>query len=428
MKLIKKIFHNFFLLKSNLIKLFIKILIITFCISKVVLANNNVSILKRLPTSIFATVNGEVISIYDLIQRSNLFSVSAKIPINKNFELRILPDLITGFIDQVIQSQEIEKAGIQIPENQIQQTIANIEKENNFKKGELETYLKENNTDIKILYNQIKANIGWMQLIANKFRIQVIIQDSEVDRIHKNLELNVGKDELFIEQIFLSFENKKENEILDKATNLYEQIIGGADFLNVAKQFSDSIAGKKGKIGWVSELDLDPKIVDQVKKLEINKVSKPIKGINGFYIFKIKQKRIIGEKIINKVSLFKIDLIEENDESISNLKKINDCKELEVFNEKNGTADSGPLGFINFNELPGNLKNEIKKLDKNQISKKIKSETNEFRVMVCDIQKIEPVIPSKFKIREVLISKKLDIIARQYMSELRQKSVIDIRI
>ena len=72
MRSIKKIFNTFFLLK-----IFFSI----FLFSKIILANNinetNLSILERLPTSIFATVNNDPISIYDLIQRSNLFSISA---------------------------------------------------------------------------------------------------------------------------------------------------------------------------------------------------------------------------------------------------------------------------------------------------------------------------------------------------------------
>jgi hypothetical protein len=48
--------------------------------------------------------------------------------------------------------------------------------------------------------------------------------------------------------------------------------------------------------------------------------------------------------------------------------------------------------------------------------------------MTCDIKKTKPIIPSKFKIRDMLTNKKLDTIAKQYMSELRSKALIDIRI
>ena len=105
MRLIKKIFDRFFLLK---------IFFIIVISPKIILANNisetNTAILERLPTSIFATINNEPISIYDLIQRSNLFSVSARIPIDENFKIKILPELISGYIDEMIQMQEIKKS------------------------------------------------------------------------------------------------------------------------------------------------------------------------------------------------------------------------------------------------------------------------------------------------------------------------------
>ena len=67
-------------------------------------------------------------------------------------------------------------------------------------------------------------------------------------------------------------------------------------------------------------------------------------------------------------------------------------------------------------------------MKKNEISKPIKFGNEEFQIMTCDIKKITPIIPSKFKITEILMNKKLDIIGRQFMSELRTKSIIDIRI
>jgi len=260
MRPIRKIFNKFFLLK---------IFFAIFIFSKIILANNmneeNVSILERLPTSIFATVNNEPISIYDLIQRSNLFSVSAKLPINEQFETNILPGLISGYIDEIIQRQEIKNMGITVSNEQIQSMVSAIEKDNGFKKGTLKNFLKENKTDIDILEKQIATSVGWRQLVSSKFRTQIVIQDSEIETILKKIKSSIGKDEFLIEQIFLSFENKNENEILNNINNLYTQIINGGDFISIAKQFSDSFGGKVGKVGWMPEVDLDQKIVNEVK-------------------------------------------------------------------------------------------------------------------------------------------------------------------
>ena len=203
MRLLKKIFFKFFLLK---------IVFILFFYSKIIFANNanetNLPILERLPTSIFATVNNEPISIYDLIQRANLFSISAKIPINEDFTTKILPDLISGYIDEVIQIQEIKKENVLVQDDQVQNLVDGIEKENGFKKGELKKFLKENKTEISILEKQLWANLGWRQLVANKFRQKIIVQESEVEVIHNKLKTDIGKDEFNVEQIFISFETK----------------------------------------------------------------------------------------------------------------------------------------------------------------------------------------------------------------------------
>ena len=423
MRLIKKIFHNFFLLKFVLISLFF---------SKIILANNaddsNLPILKRLPTSIFATINGDPMSIFDLIQRSNLFSISAKIPIDENFEIKILPDLISGYIDEIIQMQEIKKENILVADDQVQQTISKIEKGNQYQKGELKKILKENKTNISILEKQIIASIGWKQLIANKFRTQVIIQDSEIDLLHEQLISSIGKEEFFIEQIFISFENKDEIEVKNKISNLHNQVLSGGNFLSIAKQFSESFAGKTGNIGWVSELDLDKTILSKIKKLEIKKPSEPLRGENGYFIIKVLNKRIIGEEKISQVSLFKFKLLNKNTKTLSTLNKINNCDELKEFSKKYGSVDSGSLGNLNFDELSINLKNEIKKTNKNGLTKPIDFGNEKFQIMVCDIKKTKPIVPSKFKIMEILMSKKLDTIAKQYMSELRSKAIIDIRI
>lgn len=423
MRLLKKIFFKFFLLK---------IVFILFFHPKIIFANNanetNLPILERLPTSIFATVNNEPISIYDLIQRANLFSISAKIPINEDFTTKILPDLISGYIDEVIQIQEIKKENVLVQDDQVQNLVDGIEKENGFKKGELKNFLKENKTEISILEKQLWANLGWRQLVANKFRQKIIVQESEVEVIHNKLKTDIGKDEFNVEQIFISFENKKENDVFNTINNLYKQLIGGGDFLSIAKQFSDSYGGKIGKMGWVPESDFDDKIVNDIKKLEINNFSKPIKGENGYFIIKLLNKRIIGQETISDVSLFRIELIEKDDEVYQLLNNIGNCDELEEFAKTYGSTDSGSLGSFKYIELSNQLKSEVQKLNKNEISAPIKYDAGEFHIMICDINKAKPIIPSKFKIQDILINQKLEVLARQYMSELRTKAIIDIRI
>ena len=215
---------------------------------------------------------------------------------------------------------------------------------------------------------------------------------------------------------------------MNNIRNLHKQVVSGGDFISISKQFSDSFGGKVGNIGWISELDLDPKIVNEVKKIEIKKLSQPLKGDNGYFIIKVIDKKVTGDELIGEVSLYKFELIEKNEEINLLLKKIKNCDELVEFSNKYATTDSGSLGKLKFNELPSNIRSVVKKMNKNEISDVLETESENFQLMLCDVKKTKTIIPSKFKITEILMNKKLDTIARQYMSELRTKAIIDVRI
>ena len=54
----------------------------------------------------------------------------------------------------------------------------------------------------------------------------------------------------------------------------------------------------------MTETDLDINIYNKIKEMKIDEISEPIEGVKGYYLIRIKERRVIGEEMINKVSLF----------------------------------------------------------------------------------------------------------------------------
>ena len=80
---------------------------------------------------------------------------------------------------------------------------------------------------------------------------------------------------------------------LSLADSLYNLIAAGADFGELAKQFSDdeTSSGEGGELGWYGADDLLPGFKDALVGLEVNQVSKPVNSDFGYHIVKLEDRR-----------------------------------------------------------------------------------------------------------------------------------------
>ncbi len=79
----------------------------------------------------------------------------------------------------------------------------------------------------------------------------------------------------------------------DLADTLYHQLLGGADFGELAKKFSTDEESKKlgGELGWYPVAQMSPEFREGVKDLQIGNVSPPLESQFGVHILKVLDKR-----------------------------------------------------------------------------------------------------------------------------------------
>ena len=137
-----------------------------------------------------------------------------------------------------------------------------------------------------LIKKKISIEVMWNQLIFKKFNQSVKINKE----IIKNTLLTKDKqNEYLLSEIFFTI---NENEILDKKTNLLENEINDKGFSQTALIYSVSnTANKGGKLGWVKETIMSPKIKKIIKQIKINNYTKPIVLPGGFLILKIEDIR-----------------------------------------------------------------------------------------------------------------------------------------
>ncbi len=120
------------------------------------------------------------------------------------------------------------------------------------------------------------------------------------------------------------------------ALEVKKKLEGGADFAEVAKEFSTEPAAKEsgGDLGWFGYDKMVPEFWTGAYDLELNTISEPVKSKHGFHVIEVTEKRKAEKELAtkdNKESIKKDMLITKADpstiiEKVSKLMKDADVK------------------------------------------------------------------------------------------------------
>ncbi len=163
---------------------------------------------------------------------------------------------------------------------------------------EFELYLISNGIDLDLVKYKINIESNWNQLIFEKFKDQLSINENEIrkklkkdisDKKYSNYEYNLSQ---------IIFEVKS-NETFEKKYEIILNSIKNQGFKNTSNLFSIAENAKTGgNLGWVNKTQLSNKILKSIINLNNGEISKPIQISNGFLILTINNKRK-KEKIID---------------------------------------------------------------------------------------------------------------------------------
>ena len=271
----------------NKLKIFF-ILIVLFNINKQIHAN---------VIEIKVKIQNEIITNLDIEnEKRYLFFLNPRL---QELEITKIDNIAKeSLITEIIKTKELEKF-FNFNENK---KLINIVEKNLFlkknikNKDEFLNILKKINLDYETIKIKLYIEALWNQFIFQKYSENVIINKNQ---LKNNILDQINKEEkkfsYNLSEIF--FEESIDSNFDQKFSKINESIkeIG---FENTANIYSTSNTSKKGGlIGWVNELQLSSKIRDQIKILDVNEITKPIKLNNGFILIKLNNKKEFNQKI-----------------------------------------------------------------------------------------------------------------------------------
>jgi peptidyl-prolyl cis-trans isomerase SurA len=203
-------------------------------------------------------------------------------------------EVLEQFITEKLLEAEARESGIKVTEQDVSQYIDEIKKRNRLSDDELKTVLSREGQTLESYRASVKSELEKSEILNRQVRNKVNITNDDVERYYK---LNANKfrseDRVRLRHILLALpQNATPEEVqaaTEKAMDLYKRIVAGADFAELAREYSQG-AGQAdgGDIGWVSRGKLISGI-EQVAfdKLSVGQVSTPFQTSMGVHIVKL---------------------------------------------------------------------------------------------------------------------------------------------
>tara|TARA_Y100001970_G_scaffold147657_1_gene181259 strand:- start:607 stop:1848 length:1242 start_codon:yes stop_codon:yes gene_type:complete len=382
--------------------------------------------------AISAIVNDEVISRYDVQQRVQLIvSTSGIKPTQENIS-RLEAQALRSLVNEKIQLQEAEKLDVPSSEQEVGLMLERIASGSQMSGEEILELINSQGVRPDTLLNQIKAELLWNKIVRGRYGSYVNVNDDEVSIVYDRTIESIGRDQFEISEIFLGYEDSKEEDEANMLANrLVEQLRAGASFSAVAQQFSESsTSGQGGYIGWVTEGQLDNKIIDALKKLDKNGISNPVNSTSGYYIIRLNDITKAGGKnpLRNQYDLVSIIFSKENIQDANNFaKEFVSCKRIEGLTEKYDEKEVNYIGQRTLGELPKDLHQELLNKDAGETLNIREIGDNLNLILICDRKDDIGLQVSRESIEDNIYSQKIGMMSRRYLRDLRRDAVIEYR-
>jgi peptidyl-prolyl cis-trans isomerase SurA len=392
---------------------------------------------------IVAVVSGDVITSADVENRARLFALSTGLPTTDDVIDRLRNQIANQLVDEKLRLQEAQRRKIVVPDKQIAGAIREIEERNSMPEGGLRQKLAALGVSVRTLYDQIRVQLAWTQVLRDQLAEKLNISEADVDEQARLHEKQMGKPEYRVGEIFIPVDDPINSA---DAQRFAETVIGelrsGAAFASVAAQFSQTQSALEGgEMGWVQPDQLDPQVAHLVVEMPVGAVSNPVKVPGGFSIVTLQAKREVGRELGTFITLRQIFLpftetldaqnpTEQQRQALDKARgyagSVKGCAQMEQVakaNPSNRPTDPGEIKIETVN--PAAFRDLLTKLPVGETSQPLVASDGIAVIVVCSREQKNTATLTKEDIRRRLISERVDLASRQLMRDLRRKATID---
>ncbi|HDK5213878.1 peptidylprolyl isomerase SurA [Salmonella enterica] len=420
----------------------------TLLLGIAMIANTNFAA-PQIVDKVAAVVNNGVVleSDVDGLMQSvklNAGQAGQQLPDDATLRHQILERLI---MDQII-LQMGQKMGVKITDEQLDQAIANIAKQNNMTMDQMRSRLAYDGLNYSTYRNQIRKEMIISEVRNNEVRRRITVLPQEVDALAKQIGTqNDASTELNLSHILIALpENPTSEQVNDaqrQAESIVEEARNGADFGKLAITYSaDQQALKGGQMGWGRIQELPGIFAQALSTAKKGDIVGPIRSGVGFHILKVNDLRGQSQSIsVTEVHarhiLLKPSPIMNDQQARLKLEEIAaDIKSgkttfaaaAKEYSQDPGSANQGgDLGWATPDIFDPAFRDALTKLHKGQISAPVHSSFGWHLIELLDTRKVDKTdAAQKDRAYRMLMNRKFSEEAATWMQEQRASAYVKI--
>ncbi|HEY2051809.1 MAG TPA: peptidylprolyl isomerase [Caulobacteraceae bacterium] len=397
-----------------------------------------------LSESVVVTVNDDIISSYDIVQRMRLLIVTSGIqPTDQN-----LPELqreaVRSLIDERLEMQDLREEGktqkfdLVASDSEVDDEIASIARSNNTSASQLLAQLAAQGVGPQTFRDQLRAEISWRGWIRGRYGQRLTVGEDQIKAFQKRQEAEAGKPQYEISEILLDSNRVGGmQQAQDGAAQLIGQIQKGAPFQAVARQFSAApSAANGGQVGWISQGEMPPEVDQALEALRPGQLSAPIPVKDGVYVVLLQDRRAGGASEVVRlkqaaVALPKDASAEQASAAAAKLEelrpRLHGCDGLEGLAAKVPGVVAGDLGEAEAKDLAPAFRDAVDKMQTGQVSEPIRTDAGLHLIAVCDKHMGGANMLTHDQIEDRLYGEELAMIAKRELRDLRNSATIESR-
>lgn len=394
---------------------------------------------------ILSVVNGDPITQAEVASRARLFALNAGVPVSPETLARLQPQVLRLLVDEKLRLQEVQSRRVPVSDADIAEAVGDIERRNGLPRGALAQQLRAAGVQPRVLYDQMRAQIGWGRLLRALLGPQGEIGEGDVADAIAAHRARQGQPEFLVGEIFIPVDDpRNEAEVRRFVDEVVGQLRRGSPFAIVATQFSQAQSALQGgDLGWQTANQMEPDVLAVVERMPPGAISNAIRVAGGFQIVTLRAKRNAGtpERASTTLSVRQVFLpftqrldpqapTEQQRQVLERAQRLaatlRGCEQMDAQpRTSDRPADPGPLRLEALN--PPALRQMLASLPIGRPSQPVISPDGILLLMVCSREQSREAEFTPDMARAQILRERVEVISRQLQRELRRRAIIEAR-